>query len=235
MILFVTATRREMKSFVREGWLAGILHNHGKIEQFRGTDIGFLICGVGPLNAAVNITRYLENNQQTRYVVNVGIAGSYDLQILPLASVCLAGLEIWPEYGVRTEYCFADPEKLGFPLDEKGGEVVWNSLRLETSDFTQKTGLCLDPDWHEGVSITLAGVSSSPDQARQFKTHFNGDMENMEGFALAYCCRLKSVPFAEIRSISNLAGSRSKAEWDFGGAFEALGSMWSRLWGYKLS
>ncbi len=235
MILFVAATFREMESFIQGVLPVSVFKGKGTVQKFRGMNVGFLICGVGPLNAAITLERYLESNNHTLYVINIGIAGSYDLQNLPLGSICVARKEIWPEYGVRTGNYFADPEKLGFPLDKKVQEVVWNSLYLESGPFKNEAGLNFDSGWHEGVSVTLAGVSSCHDHVRELKDHFQGDMENMEGFALAYCCHLRSIPFIEIRSISNLAGSRNKSEWDFKGAFAALNAVWSGLWEKQLS
>lgn len=235
MILFVSATIREMENLIK-GWLpASVLNHPGSIVKFRDTDIGFLVCGVGPLNAAISLERYLESNRHTLCVINIGIAGSYDLGVFPLGSVCVASREIWPEYGVKTQNCFADPEELGFPLYKKGHELIWNSLELETDSSGLGTGLTFDLSWRKGVSITLAGISSCSDQSRGFKEYFQGDMENMEGFALAYCCYLRSIPFAEIRSISNLAGSRNKDDWDFKGAFAALRDIWSGFWGIQHS
>lgn len=222
MILFVAATLKEMESFIKGRQVAGITTAQDVSQFSGGEDTGFLVCGVGPLNAAISLERCLEKNPVIRHVVNVGIAGSYDPGVFPLGSVCVVSREIWPEYGVRDEDSFADPVKLGYPLHKKGGHVVWNSLNLEKDPFVREAGLNFDPGWSEGVSLTVSGVSSSPDQARKLKTRFQGDVENMEGFALAYCCHLRSVPFMEIRTISNLAGSRAKTDWDFKAAFNSL-------------
>jgi futalosine hydrolase len=222
VILFVAATFKEMESFIK-GRPAARINTAEEMDQFSGgEDTGFLVCGVGPLNAVICLERCLEKNPGIRHVVNVGIAGSYDPGVFPLGSVCVVSREIWPEYGVRTGDSFADPVKLGFPLYKKGDHVVWNSLSLERAPFVREAGLNFDPGWSEGVSLTVSGVSSSPDQARKLKNGFQGDVENMEGFALAYCCHLRSVPFMEIRTISNLAGSREKTGWDFKAAFKAL-------------
>ncbi|MFP4454964.1 MAG: futalosine hydrolase [Desulfonatronovibrio sp.] len=235
MILFVAATTKELRHFIREELPLSILGQPGRVQRFREKDIAFLTCGVGPINAAINLEKCLSVNKKISLVVNVGIAGSYDLQSLPLGSVCAAVKEVWPEYGVRTSEFFADPKLLGFPLDKRGKAQVWNSLPLDINALTQRFGLNLDPAWSTGVSITLAGVSSGPEQAGAFKEYFKADMENMEGFALAYCCYLRSVSFAEIRSISNLAGSRNKQEWDILSAFQSLGRIWSGLWGRNYS
>ncbi|MFO7726969.1 MAG: futalosine hydrolase [Desulfonatronovibrio sp.] len=230
MILFVAATVKEMQNFIRDELPSDIHGQQGRVQRYKEKNIAFLICGVGPLNAAINLERYLSVNKKINLVMNVGIAGSYDLQNLPLGSVCVASKEIWPEYGVRTSDFRADPELLGFPLDKRGRTQVWNSLPLNTDMFTHRHGLSLDPKWPAAVGVTLAGISSGTEQAAALKKYFRADMENMEGFALAYCCYLRSVSFAEIRAISNLAGSRNKQEWDITSAFQALGRIWSGIW-----
>ncbi|MFN2267579.1 MAG: futalosine hydrolase, partial [Desulfonatronovibrio sp.] len=184
----------------------------------------------GLLNASIALENFLTGNNGVSHVINIGIAGSYDLNKIPMAAVCTASGELWPEYGARHGHYFADAMELGFPMHRSKEREVWNRLNFHNQTFLKETGLNLEPFWHEGLGITVAGVCTSEEHARQLQEDFNGDMENMEGFALAYCCYLRSIPFMEIRTISNLAGSRNKKEWDFKGALGALKSVWSGLW-----
>lgn len=233
MILFVAATLKEMEHFIRGSLSQAVLHDTGSLLTYRNVDISFLVCGIGPLNAAISLEAYLSGNASVECVVNVGIAGSYDLKNLHLGSVCVANAEIWPEYGVRTNQYFADTRELGFPLYQKGGKTVWNTLTFDPVSTARNIGLNLPTQWAPAIGITLAGVSSGTAQARALQSSFKADMENMEGFSLGYCCYLRSVPFLEIRAISNLAGSRNKADWDFNKAFSALTAAWPGLWEQK--
>ena len=230
MILFVAATEKELENLIRGSLPADLLQNQGREEKYRGKKIGVLACGVGPLNAAISLERFFTLRQKVSAVVNIGIAGSYNLRKLPLGSVCLAHREIWPEYGLRDDYCLAQPEKLGFPLDARGPEIIWNSLQLHPGAVAEKAGLSLDPGWHQGISITMAGVSSRPEHVQRIVKIFQADTENMEGFALAYCCYLRSVPFLEVRTISNLAGTRDRNKWDLKSALGGLRKVWQGLW-----
>ncbi|WP_052507182.1 futalosine hydrolase [Desulfonatronovibrio magnus] len=224
MILIVAATGKEMDWLLRgaislrdlEGIIVG--------ERFTWNMFGFLICGVGPLNAAISLEACLAANPQIKQVINFGIAGSYDIKTLPLGSVCVVREEVWPEYGVRSGF-FADASILGFPIYQEGERVVWNRLSLVERGFTYG-GLKLDPSWMEVVSVTVAGVSSTPEHAKVLRSDFHGQIENMEGFALAYSCFRHDIPFLEIRTISNLAGSRDKKDWNFKSAFSALNRTW---------
>ncbi len=217
--------------FFLKGHLAlDVLDQDHPVCSFKNRQLGFLICGVGPLNAAIHLERFLASDSRVQAVLNVGIAGSYDLDQLPLGSVVEAGMEIWPEYGVLTDPFFADPRQLGFPLSGSGSDAVWNRIELDPDHFREKAGLPAVPCPCRGISITVAGVSSSPERPQALKSRFQADIENMEGFALAYCCHLRSIPFAEIRTISNLAGSRDKSDWDFRAAFSSLNTIWPMLW-----
>ncbi len=219
-----------MEYFIRDSLPLSVLHDPGTCISYNNVDISFLICGVGPLNAAISLERYLSGNDAITCVVNIGIAGSYDLEVFPLGSVCVADTEIWPEYGVRSGRHFADAHELGFPLHQRDDRTVWNTLKFDPASTARIIGLRLPAKWTLATGITLAGVSSGQEQARALQSSFNADMENMEGFSLGYCCYLRSVPFLEIRAISNLAGSRNKADWDFKKSFSALTGAWPGLW-----
>jgi futalosine hydrolase len=44
----------------------------------------------------------------------------------------------------------------------------------------------------------------------------------MEGAALHYVCLMENIPFLQIRSISNYAGQRNKAKWNFNDSIQNL-------------
>ena len=71
-------------------------------------------------------------------------------------------------------------------------------------------------------SLSVAGVSASFARARDLQQRYHAELENMEGFAVAYACARAGVPCVEVRSVSNKVGPRQKDEKDFPGALEAL-------------
>ncbi|MFW5731110.1 MAG: futalosine hydrolase [Desulfonatronovibrionaceae bacterium] len=226
MILITAATAREIKALIR-GSLTEIRTEAPFFSiQLGGMKLGFLTTGVGPLNAAVKLESLLAADPSVSGVVNVGIAGSYDPDRLPVGGVCLASAEVWPEYGVRDESGFSRAQELGFPLHGRGRDAVWSRIELNHCDYFACRGFLSHKDWHRGVSITVAGVTSLSAQAQALSTGWQASMENMEGFALAYSCLLRGIPFMEVRCISNPVGSRAPGEWDFPGAFRALGEVW---------
>ncbi len=46
----------------------------------------------------------------------------------------------------------------------------------------------------------------------------------MEGFAAAYAAMQAGLPFLEVRTVSNMVGSRDSEDWDIKGALKALGT-----------
>ena len=68
----------------------------------------------------------------------------------------------------------------------------------------------------------MAGVSASANRVRDLWNRYHAELENMEGFAVAYACARVGIPCVEIRSVSNKAGPRAREEKDFPGALAAL-------------
>ena len=71
-------------------------------------------------------------------------------------------------------------------------------------------------------SLTVAGVSASFARAADLRGRYKADLENMEGFAVAYACARQGIPCVEVRSVSNKVGPRAREEKDFPGALRAL-------------
>ncbi|MDR2800975.1 MAG: hypothetical protein LBB52_06905 [Desulfovibrio sp.] len=58
-----------------------------------------------------------------------------------------------------------------------------------------------------GASATVTGVSGSARRAARMASLSGALVENMEGFALALACAAAGIPFIELRSVSNKAGT----------------------------
>ncbi len=225
MILFTAATFRELKHFCTSMSGFEFQGSIGQCTWRKHTRMPLFTCGVGPLNAALGLQSFLAVHPEIDMVINVGIAGSYDPILLPIGSVCVASAEIWPEYGVRTGTGPADAKLLGFPLSGQNKDAVWNRIELDPRQMSNYgTFFCevLPTGWIPATSLTLAGVSGTPEVARELARTCNAGMENMEGFALAYVCKNKGISFLEVRTISNMAGSRNSRDWDFKAAFGSL-------------
>lgn len=187
-ILLVTATAQEMAaairalpgaeavdlSFARKGaLLAGqkppppvlfLPHAGSKAKKApaqAGTWLRLVVCGVGPLAAALATGTELALSQQAgsarapvRGIVHAGLAGTYNQELAPVGSLVLADSECFPEYGVWPEYDESLCEKPGAPLPlafAQGilpdGQAVSGQIALEPERELGNMGLTC----HSGV------------------------------------------------------------------------------------
>ncbi len=225
-LLLTTATRKELDAAVPE--LAGeYVPEHMAVPM----DIGgrpWLACvtGVGPINAAIAMGQALARHPDISGVLNMGLAGTFDPGAAPLGATVLITEEIWPEYGLADD-AGVDAEGLGFPLWEEGSRRVWD--RLPLSATPQALGLAVFPDMIRGASLSVAGVTNSPERAERLRRQYHALTENMEGFAVALACARQNVPLLEVRTISNRVGSRVPADRNFGAALAQLETAFAAL------
>ncbi|AMK10554.1 futalosine hydrolase [Pseudodesulfovibrio indicus] len=220
MLLVMTATANEMKGAFPSAPAVA----QGGVAEYAagGRKLLLAVSGVGLVNTALCAGRLLAR-PEVEGVVNLGIAGAYDLDATPMGAPCCATEEIWPEYGLIGEDGLADPKGIGFPLGRAGGELVWNRIALTPDRDAAAMGLRLPGDWKRVPSVSVSGVAGTPQRAALLKAACGGNgTENMEGFALAYAAAGAGLPFLEVRTVSNLAGSREPGDWDLKGALRAL-------------
>ncbi|MEF2145781.1 MAG: futalosine hydrolase [Desulfovibrionaceae bacterium] len=230
MLLVATATEQEMRAAL------SLLRpppplSQGRVESVRlaGQECALLVTGVGLVNAAFSLGRAL-SLPGLKGVLNLGIAGSFSSVKFPLGSIVVARQEIWPEYGLGLENG-VDAQALGFPLAVGETGPIWDRLNLEPEKAAEIMGLRLGKDWPGVDSLSVSTVSACQPRARELGEGYAAGIENMEGFALAYGCALQGLPFLEVRSISNMVGSREPGKWDIKTAFTALGRVLPELLG----
>lgn len=192
-------------------WRAASVHGRG---------LFMAVSGVGPLNAALTLGRLL-GAESIRGVVNLGLAGTFDTAALPLESTAVANAEIWPEFGLRSE-TGVDPQGIGFALAESAGTPVYERIDLSPVEAAGNLDLVLSTDWPQGAALTVSAASGDAPTADSMRRGHAPAMENMEGFALALGCLSAGLPFLEIRTISNLVGSRDRTDWRLHAALDAL-------------
>lgn len=190
-----------------------------------GRQVLALVTGIGVVNAALALGRALER-ADVDGVLNLGVAGSFDLAAHPLCGARLVTEEIWPEYGLLfSGQCAADARALGFSLNgvaAPDAAAIFGRLAWDAKAEVHRMGLC--PDGLScASSLTVSGVSADAQRARALHERFGAGLENMEGFALAYATRLAGLPFAELRAVSNAVGARPPQGWNLPGALAALG------------
>lgn len=227
MLALVTATSREMQAAV--GDLGAPDVGDGAVAEWacRGRDMLLAVSGIGVINAGLTLGRLLERNISG--LVNAGIAGSFDTGTAPLESVWLADREVWPEYGLAREDGSIDARGINFPLGKVDGAPVFDRLDLSPRKAAADMGLTGVSGFPTAHMLTVSAVTGSPDRARGLMKTFDVLLENMEGFALAFGCARKGVPFLELRTVSNVVGSRDRKDWNIEGAMRVLGNACGRL------
>jgi futalosine hydrolase len=77
-----------------------------------------------------------------------------------------------------------------------------------------------------GLLLTVCAAAASDEDVRLRRQSFPAAVaEEMEGFAVAFACRLRGVPVGIIRGISNTAGDRDTSRWQVTAALEAAGRL----------
>jgi futalosine hydrolase len=195
-----------------------------------GRSVLALVAGIGVVNTALELGRALGWSDVTG-VLDVGVAGSFDLGAHPVGCVRLVERECWPEYGLLcTGAVAADARGLGFALDggAPGADAIFDSLEWSAAAELPSLGLAAE-GWTTATSLTVSGVTADPQRAQALFGRFGAGLENMEGFAAAYAARRAGLPFAELRAVSNPVGARPPQGWNLPGALDALGQAVRRL------
>jgi futalosine hydrolase len=160
--------------------------------------------GVGAVNAAYTLTRFLER-EGAREVIVCGIAGAYPRAFeeggLATGSVVCAGSECYGDLGADSANGFLDMRALGFPVIA-GAEPVYSLLPMRIFPAARRVPF-----------VTVNTCSGSDANARRIEARTGGSVESMEGAAVAHVAALYGIPAGEIRGISNRAGNRDRASW----------------------
>ena len=222
-VLVVAATGLELRAALHVGEAAP----QGEIVELSafGRPVLALVCGIGVVNAALALGRALQR-ADVAGVLNLGVAGSFDLAAHPLGGVRLVEAETWPEFGLLfSGQCAADARGLGFALNGAAvgdPDAIFERLAWDAPAELARLGLAAG-GFARAESLTVSGVSADPQRALALAARFGAGLENMEGFALGYAARLSGLPFAQLRAVSNAVGARPPHCWDLPGALAALG------------
>ena len=160
-----------------------------------------VVCtGVGAVNAACALTRYLER-EGARAVVVCGIGGAYPGSGLPVGSVVCAESECYGDLGANSPDGFLDMQALGFPL-VSGPAPIYNVFPLRIFPAERRVPF-----------VTVNTCTGDNVAAASIAARTGGFVENMEGAAIAHIATLFGIPAGEIRGISNPVGNRDRGAW----------------------
>jgi len=165
--------------------------------------VDVLRTGVGAVNAAIALTRYLERNGAglVSGVVVCGIGGAYPDSGFGIGDVACAESECYGDLGAASPEGFLDMQKLGFPV-VAGETPLYNEFPLQ-----------IFPSARRARFVTVNTCTGSDEAAAALVARTGGAVENMEGAAIAHVAAVYGLPAGAIRGVSNLAGRRDRASW----------------------
>ncbi len=176
------------------------LEGNGLPTAIAGRSIALLRTGVGPVNAAFALTRFLSEND-VRAVLNCGVGGAYPSSVLAPGETACAESETYGDLGADSPTGFLDMKALGFPLIA-GSDPVYNRLPLD-----------LFPAKRRVPFVTCTTCTGTDAAARTLVERTGGVVESMEGAAIVHVARLMGVKVGEVRGISNMVGNRERSAW----------------------
>jgi futalosine hydrolase len=198
MILSIAATQIEMQPFL-------------DVTSEMNLSCLTLVTGVGPVETAVKLTRYLAEKRETiTAVMSFGIGGVYlqpEFSMQPeLLDICLATREVVGDLGV----CF--PEKIEYLDPVLTGDLVYimdNKLLAQSKLLLRACGVVA----HAGTFVTVNSITGTQARGEMLRSRWDGLCENMEGAAVARVCLEYGIPCVELRCISNFVEDRNTANW----------------------
>jgi futalosine hydrolase len=182
---------------------ATAMEGDGLPDVVAGRSLALLRTGVGPVNAAFALTRFLSQHQ-ARAVVACGAGGAYPGSRLEPGDVVCAESETYGDLGAESDDVsggFLDMEALGFPVIE-GSVPIFNRLPLD-----------LFPAARRVPFVTCATCTGTDEKAAEIAKRTGGAVESMEGAAIVHVARLMGVRVGELRGISNTVGNRDRNRW----------------------
>ncbi|WP_424949419.1 futalosine hydrolase [Deinococcus sp.] len=191
-----------------------------------------VVCGVGPVAAALATQAALLDGPRPDLVVSAGIGGAYPQAGLAPGSAAVASemvygdLGAWNLQGGNLEagqgFQFLSLDELGLSVfpDGPAGRAA-NPGRFPawvgSAALASRLGLAYGP------FVTVSGVTGGEAGAQALVRRFPGALiEGMEGAGVAQAAALHGLPCTEIRGVSNLVGPRDRAAWQIGPALAAL-------------
>ena len=184
-----------------------------------GQNVMILTTGPGMINAAQALTAAIESRRPA-LIIQTGCAGAFRESGLDIGDVAVATKEMDIQSGLEPAVDSAFPDVLPFnSLKKEGTEYknqypVNDKLAAEIFEILQSADSKNDFHVRKGPFVTVSTITTTDQRAKALFDRFNPCMEQMEGAATAHIALLYDIPFAEIRSASNLVGKRDKSRWN---------------------
>lgn len=179
---------------------ATALEGEGLPQSVAGRSLSLLQTGVGVVNAAFALTRFLSRHDVLA-VVSCGVGGAYPGSGLEPGDVASAESETYGDLGADSPHGFLDMQALGFPVIA-GDPPLFNRLPLD-----------LFPTARRAPFVTCSTCTGRDENAAGLVRRTGGAVESMEGAAIVHVARLMGIKVGEVRGISNACGDRDRTRW----------------------
>lgn len=190
MVLVVTATSAEKR----------------ELQHALGSDVQFLVAGVGLVETTFNLTRYLMAHPEVTRVLNLGIGGGFASAHVSVLDCCLATSETIGDLGLCFDTHIEDLDP-SF-LDMGNHYPCRNNLHAHAAEWLYQRNYVV----RAGRFLSVNGVSASTRRGGMVNRE-NCICENMEGAAVARVCHGMGIDWLEFRVISNLVEDRDPSTW----------------------
>ena len=155
---------------------------------------------MGPVNAAHAATVAIVE-QAPDVIMVCGVGGSYPSSGLQVGEVASAEVEIYGDLGAQSPSGFLDMKALGFPV-VTAPAPLFNEIPMQVLPTNRRARF-----------VTVSTCTGTETFARELEARTNGDVENMEGAAVAHVAHLHGIPVGEVRGISNIVTNRDPKSW----------------------
>lgn len=199
-VLITAATSMELASLKQQ------IPQHSKLS------IQYAVTGIGVVSTVYHLMELL-NKEQFELMLQVGIAGSFNND-LSLGTAVNIEKEVIAEMGVQENNEYKDIFSLNL-ADRNERPFSDGGLLNPYQHLLSKSGLI------NTIAVTNNTISTDEMIIDRYKNKYMASIESMEGAAFHYVGIMQSIPFLQIRGISNYVGERNKQHWKIKDALHA--------------
>ncbi|HUM46802.1 MAG TPA: futalosine hydrolase [Chitinophagales bacterium] len=214
-ILIVAATRLEIQP------LEDHLLNMDEQNHLRKHAVELMITGAGSVFTAFQLGKMLPLDNWD-LAINLGICGSF-IKEIPVGTTVNVVEDTFGDFGAEDGDSVLNAFEMGlmqadtFPFINGWIENPMKSMPPLIQSIPRAKG------------ITMNTVSGNEHRIARLTSKFHADIESMEGAAFMYCCLKESIPFLQLRTVSNYVQKRDKSKWDIPLAIKKLNETAIRL------
>jgi futalosine hydrolase len=210
-LLLVFATEKE--SVITDS-IPGLRREGGRLF-YSDNSLNILITGVGGIQTAWALQKWISANPKPDLAINAGIAGSFT-DSLSKGDVVMPVSDCFADLGIEIDGKFITLPEAGFAdQDEEPFEKGLISCR---NVYSEKIRSVI----HPVSAVTVNTASGSESSIMRIRKRFNPSIETMEGATFFYICSREKIPFLAVRAISNYVEPGKRGKWEIQLALDNL-------------